>query len=337
MPTRRCCCGESCIIDLDDFNRPDSLTLGPKWDDYSSVWTIDNNTALATSPGIARLKTIHRVPDESMVVYYKTKNEVENSGTKYRVLVNMVDDENYHYVEFTRMGANTSNLAIGQSAAGVESIIKSDLIVGLTNTERQIVVKFSSSEICATVTNCVLSLVAENPDPIPNGFYCGMQCVNNPIYVDDFVFEEHLHTRENCDSCLCKCEGNYIPPVLIASLTGTGRMSGLNGDIRLVWNRLNDRWQSLPTVLCNTVWELFFLCPENPEDGGTAKLVVQQGCMNSDGYGTGENPRFPASWDCNTRSWTFGPYNVSVFDFACGCGLDFINSGTYTIIITEEP
>lgn len=326
----KCCCG--CEIDSDNFNRPDSSTLGVKWEDYSTAWEVDNEQALATSIGIARFDVVHPVPDESMVVYYETIDEINDSGTKYRVLVNVLDDENYHFAEFTRLGANDSTLALGVKVSGTETIIKTETITGLTSDTRKLTVKFADNEFCATASNTVLSFVGTDPTPIANGYYSGIERVNDEIRIDNFVFEHHRQTKEECDSCLCQCEGNYIPPTLTASLTGTGRMSGLTADMTLTWNRLNSRWESNSETHCSTTWQLFFNCPTDELDGGTATLVINLGCTNSDGFGTAA--RLPDSHDCDLLTWTFGSYNVSALDFACGCGLDFTNSGTYTIVIS---
>ncbi|XZE18823.1 hypothetical protein SH449x_004128 [Pirellulaceae bacterium SH449] len=332
MATRRCCCG-GCEIGRDEFNRADAPTLGAKWEDYDNAWTIDNQTALSVADGVARFVITHPVPDESMVVYCETVNEVENSGVAYRVLVNLKDGGNYHFAEFIRLGANNSILSIGRVSGGVETVYQSEPIVGLTNTSRKIVVKFAAKEMCATVTNCVLSIVTDDPDVINGGYWSGIESTNDDsITMDNFVFEQHRSTKEECDSCLCKCEGNYIPPVLNASLTGTGRMSGLSADIELRWNRVNGRWESGTEFHCNTTWQLIFNCPSDEEDGGTASLVIQLGCTNSDGLGI--SARVPSSHSCSSTTWTFGAYYVSSLDFACGCGFDFTNDGTYTIIIS---
>ena len=176
----RCCC-LTCVIDSDDFDRADAATLGAQWDDWSNVWTIDNNEAVSTGAGNARFDVIHPVPDESMVVYVETRDEVADSGDKYRVLVNVLDADNYHFAEFTRNGANDSTLALGSASAGVETVAKTETILGLTGTSRQIVVTIAENEFCANVTNSVLSLVTTVPTLISGGYWSGIGSAANPI------------------------------------------------------------------------------------------------------------------------------------------------------------
>lgn len=338
VPTKRCCCGSpGCVISIDNFNRANAATLGANWIDLDNAWTIDTNNALSVDPGVAVYDIIHRVPDASMHVYYTTIDEVVDSGRKYRVLCNVFDEDNYHYVEFERLGVNTSVLRLGKVTGGTDNMLKQDTIVGLTGTTRQVIATIAHNEFCGQVSNAVLSIVTLEPSIISNGFYAGIQSQAAGDRIDDFTFEEHSHTRPECANCICFCEDEYIPAVLNANITGTGRLASLNADIILDWDRLNGRWSGGPVTLCSLgqVWVLRFLCPTDPADGGTARLVVSTGCTSSDGFGT--TARVPASYTCEPLEWVFGPYFVSIFDLACGCGSPFTEPGTYTIVITETP
>lgn len=342
MAPRRCCCYAGCEIGRDEFNRANAATLGAGWDDPDSAWSIDSNEALSTAAGVARFLTPHPVPDESMVVYFETRNEVDGSGRKWRVLVNMLDEDNYHYVEFERNGANDSVLRLGKVTAGVGTVLKSDTIVGLTNTSRQVIAKISPLEFCGTVSNAVLSFVGDKPSLITNGIYSGIEALASGTRLDRHIFEHHRHTLDQCGNCLCLCETEYIPPVLLATFTNcTNRMASLDGATMLLnWERLNGRWIGTSN-LCTPgqVWTLTFFCPSDENDGSTASMGVSLGCNSSDGFGTAA--RSPASYTCDPLEWVFGGYNVGPLDLACGCGSpDFspgAPSGSYTIVITEAP
>lgn len=342
MPPRKCCCGE-CEIGRDEFARADAPTLGPGWDDPDEAWSIVSGAAESTGAGTARFLTPHVLPDESMVAYITTIDETNDSGEKYRVLVNMVDENNYHYVEFERLGSDTSMLRLGKVTSGVGAVIKEDNIEGLTGFTRDVVAKISPLEFCGTVTNAVLSFVGDKSNLFVNGIYSGIESLAAGIRIDRHIFEQHRHTLDPCGHCLCLCETEYIPPVLLATFVDcTGRMSSLNGaTITLRWDRLEAAWLGSDPSLCTPGqgWTLRFACPSDELDGSTVILNIDVGCINSDGIGDG--PRSPATYTCDPLEWYFGPYGVGPLDLACGCGSpDFDPSAPtsfYSILITEAP
>lgn len=330
MPTRRCCRPAGCIIDSDTFNRSDAGTLGSGWTETD--WSIDSFNALSTAAGVAVFNTVHPTPSESMVVYMDTVDEVEGSGRKWRVLVNVADEDNYHYVEFERQGANTSILSLGKVSGGADTSLASALIEGLTGFTRKITAKIADHEFCGTVSNAALSLVYVEPAIIGGGYQCGMEALDADTRVDNFYFEHHMQTNPDCGNCLCNCNGLYIPPILNAHMVGTGRLAALLADITLTWNRLSGRWESGVVTPCGT-WSLIFNCPSDTADPSTASLVVDIGCNNSDGFF--QDPRPPGYVTCDPLEWVFGPYDVAPLDLVCFCGSGPGTAGTYTITITE--
>ena len=326
------CC--SCIIDSDSFNREDAPTLGADWFEPNTPnrWSIESNTALSTGDGVAIFNTVHPKPSEAMVVYMDTVDEVQDSGAKWRLLVNVLDEDNYHYVEFERHGANDSILSLGIVSGGTDTVLKTALIEGLTGFTRKITAKIAENEFCGTVSNCVLSLVFVDPVIIEDGFQCGMESLAANMRVDNFFFEWHMDDKPECGNCLCNCQRLYMPPILNAHMTGTGRLAALNADVPLIWDRLAGRWQTGIVTPCGT-WSLWFNCPSDFSDPNTANLVVDIGCNNSDGFFRSNRP--PNSASCDPMEWVFGPYDVSTFDLVCFCGSGPGTPGTYTIVVTE--
>lgn len=337
MAPRRCCCPR-CIIFEDHFTRDDAPTLGSDWLDAGSDWAIVSSQAVGT--GVAILDIPLGFASGAMIVYFTTIDE--QIDDVYKVLVNVVDANNYHIATFTKTGASTGTIAIGRTAAGVYTLTASAAIVGLTGTTRIFSASISTLEFCASVTNALQSLVYSPSVPalFAGGIYSGMdgESTAGDITVDDFVFAHHSETIPFCGSCVCNCEGRPIPPVLTATLTGTGRMSGLSCSFPITWDRVIGNWTGGDTC-CATPWGLELIC-SGTGDVLDFQLTVDI-CTDSDTGGTpGVNGYVSAGvrttneGTCNPFYLLFGPFSVSSTDLSCTCGTPLTISGTYTVEIT---
>ena len=339
MAPRRCCCGvTSCIIFEDSFNRANASSLGVNWLDDGSGWSIATNQAVGT--GVAILDIPHPTPSGSMVVSFLTVDE--EVGDIYRVLVNVLDGDNYHVATFTKTGADAGTIALGKVVGGSYTLIRSLAIVGMTGVTRRFGASISSLEFCASITNAVLSTVYATTAPtlIVDGIYSGMDGVraDSNITVDNFIFGHHSETILFCSSCVCSCSGYPIPPVLTATLTGTGRMSGLSCSFAIEWERITGNWKGTSTC-CNTQWNVALVCPSS---GNVLdfRLSVDR-CADSDTAGTvGVNgyvspgTRTTNEGTCDPIYLLFGPFFVGMSDLICTCGTPLTVSGTYIIEIT---
>jgi hypothetical protein len=340
MAPRRCCCQRpGCVIDTDDFNRADAADLGPKWVDDGPGWSIATNRAAGT--GVVIFDTPHPTPSESMVVSLLTIDEEVDDV--YKLLLNVLDDENYHVATLTITGSATGTIALGKVVGGTYTLIRSLAIGSITGTSRRFGALISEKEFCASATNTVLSFVHAigPPSLIPDGIYSGMDGARSEsvVTVDDFVFAHHSETKAGCSTCVCPCETSYLPPTLTATLTGTGRMSGLSCSFQINWDRTLGNWTGGATC-CGQPFTLNLYCP----DGGavldyTIELV---GCTDSDVIGTvgvdgyiGAGERSTNEGTCDPIYLKFGPFYVSSSDLVCACGFDFFNDGTFILEITE--
>lgn len=328
MSPRFCCCRD-CLIFSDDFNRADAASLGAGWDDFGN-WDINIGRAITTAVATAICQTIHPVPDPSMYVEIDTIDEEE--GDIYEVLVNVVDENNYHFARLERNGALDSVLSLGKVAGGAETITASATINSLIGTARTIGCHIADNEFCATASLCTESFVEADPTVFVDGYYSGMGG-SDGIEIDAFRFYEHRKTNPLCTSCVCNCQGSYVPPRLNAHITGYDRMAGiLDCDIVLEWDRTNVWWSGSATC-CGVLWDLVLSCPDynlmilGPECVVTSKPVNPNG------------PREPYLLQCHPFYELFGPYDVTG-DLACVCGVvtapdDYFLVGSYDITITE--
>jgi len=338
------------MIAEDDFNRNGS-DLGSSWTHDPGDWV-----TVATGPwengyaesqaddSIAIHNTPHSVPDESMHVYMDIINEVNNSGDKYRVIVNAVDKDSYHFAEYIRNGTTDSVIRLGISSSGTDTILISQTITSITDPvgePRRFYCSIADNEFCASVSHSLYSLIYIEEAVIPLGYYAGMGA-DLDCQICYWYFSQHAETLDGCPHCLCNCETKYIPPVLSAHLQGSGAMSTLSCDIELRWNETAGNWQGTGTC-CGQGWDLRFDCPTSGSDFdvNTAQLNVFTGCTNSDTTNTGSDyiaagQRYAnSSSTCSPISFVFGIFNVYTTDLACACRSPFTGDGTYTITITE--
>jgi hypothetical protein len=328
-----CCCNEgSCDIAQDNFNRSNSTNLGSGWtaatrDNFSIV----GNQAVADNTDAAIFDTLHPDPDPSGIAIIKTIDEVFNSGDTYRVICNAVNENNYHWCDFTRNAGDTSVLAIGKRTGGVDTTIKSLPIVGLSNLSRDLQVRIAPGELCGMVSNAVLSFVGKDATPFPTGYRIGMKASVAGLKFDDLRFVQHNETFETCPVCICKCDTKYIPPVLNARFQGFGpRMEALSCDAGLVYDRADNTWKG-DACGCFT-GRVRWNCPSVGNDPLTAILtLLDSGCTNSDGFHGGA--RLPSTATCDPINILYGPYTVAGSDLSCGCGPVF-TAGSYTVTIT---
>jgi hypothetical protein len=352
MPGMPCCCTE-CIIFSDQFDRADNTELGFPWYDDGPEFSIISYDAVSEGDSTAYLDVIHPIPDTSMVVTMKTREEVENGGVKYRILVNIprlataphFNSNNLYFAEFERNGLNDSVIRLGIISNGVTTILKEEDIIGLLNFNRNFIAIFSDTEFCASVSNATLSFVGiVPPAPFDEGYYCGMRIDTEDIIVEEFIFEEHFKTNPKCLSCLCKCntdatgDDSYFAPKMHVRIypdpencTRLDLLEPCEFDIE--WNRLTSRWEG--SHLCcesydpstGQLWEVLFNCPTiDPETGlydpYTATLAILTGCTSSCG-GCGGNlatwDGLPTEADCSPQRFLYGPFLVTELDLSCFC------------------
>ncbi len=351
-------CCPACEIVEDDFDR-DASSLGSSWTHETDDWTCtdtpptENGYAESQADGaIAIHNTSHPLPSTAMHVAIEIVAETWNVGEKYRVIVNAVDKDSYHFAEFLLNGASDSVLRLGSSSGGTDTILISEVIDGLVSPgsgPRELRALISDDEFCAKVSHSTASLVYINTTPISGGYKAGMG-TDEGLRISHFRFRKHAQDDPTCDSCYCKCEDKYIPlGNLIAHLEGVAtpsRMSGLDCDIVLEPSRAPIVWNGADTC-CSQDWDLQLNCPGGPDfDVHSATLIIHEGCIATDFTDTG--PYYITSGEryanenstCNPFYLEFGPFNVGaeILDGSCGCnGPDPTQAGQYYISITEAP
>lgn len=331
MPGFPCCC-RTCVIYKDTFDRPDKLQLDQPWVADGTTFKIQNFAAMPKSSGaVAVLDIEHPVPDESMHVVLNIKDEVENGGLRYRILLNVIKSaapNNFYFADFIRNGTNDSIIKLGVCSNGVETILAQDIVLGLLGFNRQFEALIADTEFCARVSNSTLSLVATSPPQLfPEGYYSGMAAYSDLCVIDEFTFLEHFKTNEECKSCLCKCAEQFIPTVLNVRIypdpSNCVRLDLLpECSFPMYWNRIDEIWEG-ESLCCEgypnsgQMWRIQFECPYDQNDPYTAIMAIQQGCLNSCVGCTGA--QIPVEASCSPFKMVYGPFNVAATDLTCVC------------------
>ncbi len=114
------CCGEApatCTLLEDDFNRSDDTDVGSDWDEVVSGASISSNK-LAMAAGAVLISTHpHSSPNVRVSV---TVNG--NSSSRFRIIVNYVDIDNYYYSDLVLGG----DVTLGVRSGGSETTLTSD-------------------------------------------------------------------------------------------------------------------------------------------------------------------------------------------------------------------
>ena len=214
--SRRCCClRPGCLIFEDDFNRPNSPSLGSKWLADLGEPNIFSNT-LRMPPDSRAICTVpHPVWDATCVINFNMLDIEE--GDIFRGIVDFVDDEddplyrNYLFGEYEAGPGVSGWLKVGSAVGGVASY-KHVVAAGwraegdpnvlyVCRTPRGIYAIVGPG---AHAWACVgLTGVGSYE---PRRWKTGLE---NPgestIHVDDFQFWQHAHTDPDCPFCGCEC------------------------------------------------------------------------------------------------------------------------------------
>lgn len=323
-----CCCG--CLIHKDSFDRTDGTPLRGSWCEEEGDYEIDSGTAKCVTPGaLAILNIQHPEPDESMVVNITTVDE--ESITKYRILVNVVrtisgdpavcEALDYYFAELEINYVTGAVIRLGICSNGVESIIKEDDVIGISNTTRVFNATISEKEFCASISNSVLSLVtAEHAGLFAGGYWSGFSIDSEDAKIDDFEFYQHHTTDVECGSCTCTCQENHFPPVLHVRVypdpSDCIRLDLLEPcEFEIEYDRVDGAW--VGSGLCcggyGVEWEVKFNCSAT-DDPTEAGIVIIKGCTDS---------CYPCEYEvtaeCDPICITFGPFAVSASDLGCFC------------------
>lgn len=351
---RRCCCG--CELGKDNFNRADSLTLGPNWPDeiegntaQTGDWDIHDNAAEIqhSSGGRAVFKT--KAPDESM--YASINCPDMQVGDIYEVIVNWKDMSNFSFAQIEVTvedppGVMWVTARLCSVSGGVPSILLevevgrnyTDVVTGLNHTSLAAII--GDEGFCAIIGNVDVSKIWETASPITGGYWAGIGASGrDDIQIDDFYLSKHFETDPTCPYCICKCGNTTIPKTLTATLVDcTGRMIEAEGcSVAIEWqqetvaglpNPPYSGWYGTHLCCASGTIMVNFQCADSDDPTETSCYTIDcntGGAMLTANVGSTCSPLF----------LRFGPFLATTGDLVCGCGVPGDPSGEFYIEITE--
>jgi len=350
-----CCCG--CIIKLDEFDRADGIDLRGSWCDTLGDWELTSAVAVSVVSGAnALLNVRHPTPSGMMAASLTTVDESLTVEQTYRLKVNAVKEadcttDTFYYADFHRkIFPDLSTITLGISSGGVETAIKSDVVEGIAGVTRDFTVTIGDVDICASVTNCVLSYVADlHSGLFADGYYSGMRVSDIGMKVDNFTFYKHFNTDQTCPHCGCRCNAtSYFPPRMNVRIypdpIDCVRLDLLEPcEFEIEWDRLNSIWTG-EGYCCGgaQLWRLALSCPapdvDNNYDPYDTAMSLLVGCLDSCGAPCAGD-LYPYEASCSPLNLKYGPYNVSSLDLTCFCTSsgDIFGRGScnYRIEITD--
>lgn len=217
------CCGGSCSIFADTFDRADADSLGANWTEAAGDFDIvSNQLKTTTANSRAMCNTAH--PD-SLTTAYVAVTMVSCGNVSFpKIIVNYVDASNYHAVV---VGCTTTGavLTFIKRTAGTDATLKS-VIIGSGNWTSNVAIK-----VCMTPGSLICEVSGPSSEiggvatiPHAGGYQVGLavEGVVTSVIFDDFSFQRRRdddHT--NCPDCqsieVCpECPGcSDIPPEVL--------------------------------------------------------------------------------------------------------------------------
>lgn len=219
---RRCCCLQDCAILRDGFDRALSDDPGPNWVEDSGDWDIiegdefiDQVVAEQTGSGV--LQTTVRSPHTDGSGYAEVRIHSTNGGT-YRIAIDKVDANNYHYVEITVTGEATT-VAWGKRTAGGDDELGSttEMCTADLHSDCWIAICIEHSNQNGSLRTIITPLAGCGPEESPtseheyyslttthHGRYAGLINKTGDVAKFDAFYWEVLETpSETCEICSC--------------------------------------------------------------------------------------------------------------------------------------
>jgi len=215
------CCGTGvCPIGTDTFTRADEDPVSPSaWEERSGAdWAVVSNT-LRTATSNALLKYLVEQPS-SVSEHYVSVDVYGATGDQIRIIVDYVDDSNYHFVELT-VGDPNGCLALYKRVAGSNTLLTKRRLVLPATTSRNIRVYFGdagngNSFACAGSSISGNQRTIEQHDgddvyiyvPVGSGTFVGLGTgtIASTVRFDNFVYERHYGANTTCKRFIPTCQ-----------------------------------------------------------------------------------------------------------------------------------
>lgn len=317
-----CCQHAGCTICSDTFTRAAGTNILPFIEEVGD-WSIDNGQLkeAGTNGARAYCPNRHRHLTDTGVVWATVKNVQE--GDRPMLFLNHTPGS--APTEWLKLFFNASNKVAMQ--VGAKGSVASWSPGGTYSAGTDYVMK-----ICRTgqgiyggvtsLSHLLYTCVEETASPTRR--YAGVgNHGTQPVWFDDFVFQEHYTTDQNCEKCGCECDGTCLPQYLLVTLQSDNpARDGAEVQLKLdeavdpAWEWYGEaewhecQYGSSSGAGTGHVVGFRFYCnrPDLCSSGWYMSSVdFQDACTTSDWGGGGCG----VEWDCDPFEIRFGPYTCS--------------------------
>lgn len=230
-------CCETCAIESDDFNRANGA-LGAKWDIRSGSPAVSSNRAAFTDANSFAV-TVADNPTGTADGVISATVRATSSNTEVRLIIDYVDDDNYHYAQFLINGGSFSVVKLYERTAGADTLLAQsstffanvsvDYYVRLCLLDASLSFGFSSSSPTSLTTKVYYHSTIPHGG-LKAGVGTGALPAGTATF-DDFVFTKHHDIEQDCEDCFfCTTCDAPIPSHIKLVVTGIANKAGAPGD-----------------------------------------------------------------------------------------------------------
>jgi hypothetical protein len=219
-------CCPNCLIFTDNFNR--ETGLGCQWDTRQGSWSIAQNR-LEQSGSAGAIALAHRRSTGLGFVVIADTPDVPD-GSKYRLIANYVDDNNYHFAEYeftsTHLTMRLYKRINGDNGVPLE---ERTWPADFTGGEQAFDLILSHKIFLAGQKYSPYQIWRPNPTLLVDGYGAGLgNGEDEPIKYDNFSLSENGDIHEGCLKGGCRCDDIPLPMELTAECTFVGSLAGCN-------------------------------------------------------------------------------------------------------------
>ena len=185
--TGTCCCnagqsGDSCVLTLDDFNRPDDADVGPDWVDVAGAEVLDEAAAVTTD---STHVIATQVNPDGPYTFIQARVWLYNSSSVARLFVGYASSSNYLYASLS-----TTQLTVGQAGGASQS----EPVTILTGRYYTMTLCFNGTSLIAVANGVEARKDGLSAVGTKHGFGTGTA----PVIFDDVGA---ARVAENCMAC----------------------------------------------------------------------------------------------------------------------------------------
>ncbi len=202
------CDGEDCVFYTDPFDGEGFGDVDTDfWEDISDAFILDNELVFVSGSGY--MKSITEQPDGDAAVIVSVQMKSPDVGAIGRVLVNVIDSNNYLYGELYFNGV-ASEVRIGKRVSGTDTQLNQHYVSLAADTFYTLKVYWDGEEthnlVATGATHTIRAVVDDGGmGSMTRTPAFGLACMSDSVYIDNLVAETHKLSGNSCPSIAPTC------------------------------------------------------------------------------------------------------------------------------------